>query len=108
LLLSLLMPRVLLLVTMVLTGLSMLWTRQIYPPEPLNVQASVSSYDLDNLKLDTPGMPRTIHVQFLVKDVLVGGQCNDAVGGQPPNGLQVRCRRVTSHLGVCGGGHSVV
>ena len=64
--------------------------RQMYPAEPLNVQASVAAYDLDNLRLDVPGMPKTLHVQFLVKDVLIGGQCDDLSSEQPPNGLQVR------------------
>jgi hypothetical protein len=68
----------------------------MYPAEPLNVQATVAAYDLDNLRLDVPGMPKALHVSFVVKDVLVGGQCEDVASDQPPNGLQVRGVR-----GVC-------
>ena len=69
-----------------------LLTAKVYPPEAWNVQALSAQYDMDNLKLGLPGMPRTVHVTYELKNLLLAGQCEDLTHSKPPNGLQLELR----------------
>ena len=69
---------------------------QVYPPEPWNVQAYRSAFDLDNLRLDAEGVPAVVPAVYTLRSMIVAGQCMDIGTSSFPNGLQLQLSKLGS------------
>jgi UDP-glucose:glycoprotein glucosyltransferase len=73
---------------------SAILTAKLHVPEPWNVQTAAADVDLDNMKL--AGLPAaaaaSTAVSYVLKDLLVAGQCLDVRSRAFPNGLQLTLR----------------
>ena len=68
-----------------------IYTMKITTPEAWNVQMHQTWADLDNIRLTNEGMGThdAVKADFLLKNVLLAGHCQDKTHLKPPNGLQL-------------------
>ncbi|XP_037075354.1 LOW QUALITY PROTEIN: UDP-glucose:glycoprotein glucosyltransferase 1-like [Pollicipes pollicipes] len=62
-------------------------TQHYHVPDNWMVEAVVSPYDLDNIKLDD--VEHGVHSDFELEHLLLEGHCFEQSSGSPPRGLQV-------------------
>jgi len=81
-------------------------TAKLLVPEPWNVQTASAAADLDNLRLSDAGPALSASASFVLRDLMVAGQCLDVASRAFPNGLQLTLRQATSAAAAAAGSAS--